>query len=44
MPPSVERADKAVIQLRQRTFWELVRWSGMALIDAVQFSPCEGGC
>jgi hypothetical protein len=39
MPPSVDRADKAVIQLPQRTFWELVRWTGMALIDAVQFSP-----
>jgi integrase len=35
---NVARQDMHNFFQRQRTFWELVRWSGMSLVDAVQFS------
>jgi hypothetical protein len=46
-PENVPAVTSAVWQLRTTTFVELLRWSGMALIDAVQRRPAlvddEGG-
>jgi len=38
-PENVPVATRAVWQQRLTTFVELLRWSGMAMIDAVQFRP-----
>jgi integrase len=36
-PSSVDTADLPAFRQRQRTYWELMRWSGMAIVDNTQF-------